>query len=213
MKIAAVILLLAVALAAKDREFTMPKAFHAKTYPARDAHDDEKVSIAADPYDLPDKADSVFASRYLQRGMMPIQVVFSNDGDSAVVLKDMSVTFITRNRTKIFPADKDDLYRRLSQAVDPNRPTDIMKIPLSKKKKAISKETEREVDALTAYPTVVEAKTTQSAMYIFDVDGLDHPLAGAKLVISGVRRDGHELFYFEIPMEKYLTYQPTSTAR
>ena len=33
-------LALAIALAAKTREFTMPRAFHANTYPARDAHED-----------------------------------------------------------------------------------------------------------------------------------------------------------------------------
>jgi hypothetical protein len=212
LKLAILILLFAFALVAKDREFTMPKAFHAKTYPARDVHDDEKVSIAADPYDLPDKADPVFTSQYLKRGMMPIQVVFSNDGDSSVALNDISVTLIARDRTKIFPANKDDLYRRLSQAVDPISGPNPVDIPLpKKKKKGISQETAREVDAIiSAKPRVVEAKATQAAIYIFDIDGIDHPLAGAKLVISGLRRDGHELFYFEIPMEKYLTYQPTS---
>jgi hypothetical protein len=210
LKLAVITLLLAVAVVAKDREFTMPKAFHAKTYPARDTHDDEKMSIAADPYDLQDKADPVFVVPYLKRGLLPVQVIFSNDGDSSVILQDLSVRFITRNRTRISPAEKDDIYRRVSQAVDPNRPK-IADIPLPKRKKrAVSDEAQKEVEAITVHPQAIEPKTTQSAMYVFDVEGLDHPLAGAKLVISGLRRDGHELFYFEIPMEKYLTYQPTA---
>src|SRR5919205_1268952 len=99
LKLSAVIVLIVVALAAKDREFTLPKVFHAKTYPARDAHDDEKMSVAADPYDLPDKADPIFVVPYLKRGLMPVHVIFSNDSDSSVLLSQMSVTFLTRNRT------------------------------------------------------------------------------------------------------------------
>src|SRR3954468_18082833 len=49
------ILLLAVLAFAKNDPQPPPKAFHAKTYPAVDTHSDEKVAIAADPYDMPDK--------------------------------------------------------------------------------------------------------------------------------------------------------------
>ena len=41
-------------LPAKD--FVKPAAQPAKTYPAHDDHADDKVAIAADPYDTPDKA-------------------------------------------------------------------------------------------------------------------------------------------------------------
>src|SRR5947209_6166167 len=45
---------------AKDKTLPLPRAFHAKTYPANDVHTDEKVAIAADPYDTADKAATAF---------------------------------------------------------------------------------------------------------------------------------------------------------
>jgi hypothetical protein len=37
-------------------EFVMPTAHAARTYPARDEHSTEKVTVAVDPYDVEDKA-------------------------------------------------------------------------------------------------------------------------------------------------------------
>ena len=55
----------------------------------------------------------------------------------------------------------------------------------------------------------VEANSLQSGVLIFDVEDIPNPLAGAHPYVHGLRdQDGNELFYFEIPMEKYLTYRP-----
>ena len=55
----------------------------------------------------------------------------------------------------------------------------------------------------------VEPHGTQAGFLFFDVEGIRNPLAGAKLYITGLRDgNGQELLYFEIPMEKYLTYKP-----
>jgi hypothetical protein len=209
-RVIGMIALLTLALAAKAREFTMPRAFHAKTYPARDAHEDEKFTIAADPYDLEDKEAPVFAVNYTKEGLLPIQVIFSNDSDVPASIARISVTFITRDRTKISPADPDDIYRRISKQVKRGDEPKMTPLPpiFRKKSRPVSEAAQEEVEAMSAKPKAVEGKSTQSAIYIFDVENLDHPLAGAKLVVSGVRRDAQELFYFEIPMEKYLTYQP-----
>src|SRR3954466_3166828 len=86
--------------AAKDKEFVMPRAFHANTYPAHDAHTDEKFSVAADPYDMPDKQNSAFSTDYKERGVMPVLMVLSNDGDDPVNVSDMKVVIVTKQRTK-----------------------------------------------------------------------------------------------------------------
>src|ERR1700680_3927877 len=39
------------------KQFVMPAAQPAKTYPARDEHSDEAVTLALDPYDMADKAN------------------------------------------------------------------------------------------------------------------------------------------------------------
>lgn len=203
--------LLVGALAATARDFSPPKAYHAKTYPARDVHDDEQLTIAADPYDLQEKAAPVFTVDYLKEGMLPIQVIFSNDGDSHVSLAQMSVTFLTRNRDRILPAETADVYRRISKQVKRGDEPKVMKIPLpGRKKGGVNRDSQEEVEAISVRPKAIEPKTTLAAIYVFDVNGLDHPLAGAKLILTGIRRDNHDLFYFEIPMEKYLSYSPTA---
>ena len=210
LRIVGMIALLTLALAAKTREFTMPRAFHAKTYPARDAHDDEKFTIAADPYDVEDKEAPVFAVNYTREGLLPIHVIFSNDSDAPASISKISVTCITRNRVKILPAEPEDIYRRISKQVRRGDEPKMTPLPpiFKKKTKPVSEAAQEEVEAMNTKPKAVEPKSTQSAMYIFDVEDLDHPLAGGKLVVTGVKRDAKELFYFEIPMEKYLTYQP-----
>jgi len=193
----------------KDKVFSSPRAFHAKTYPAHETHDDEKVSIAADPYDMPEKTVGVFTVNYKNEGLLPIFLIFSNDGDGAVSLADLKVTLVTRKRTKISPANTDDIYRRISKQTvrgdEPQRP-----FPFPKRKSTtISKEAREEVKDSQFMARAVEPHGNQAGFLFFDVDEIESPLAGAKLVITGLADSkGHDLFYFEIPMEKYLSYQP-----
>jgi hypothetical protein len=107
-------LLLASLLAFGAKEFVMPNIYPAKTYPAHDDHPLEKISIAADPYDLADKA-AIFNEKYVENGYMPILVVITNDGDQPVALNNLKVQLITKRRDKIPAATEDDLYRRFSK--------------------------------------------------------------------------------------------------
>ena len=49
----------------------------------RDPHPQEKLTLGADPYDTPAKA-SLFHPALLQHSVLPILVVFTNDGDQTV---------------------------------------------------------------------------------------------------------------------------------
>ena len=53
------------------KEFQMPRANNARSYPARDEHPREKVTIAVDPYDMPDKA-AVFTVKYAEHEFLPL---------------------------------------------------------------------------------------------------------------------------------------------
>jgi len=190
----------------------LPKAFHANTYPAHEAHEGEKVSIAADPYDMPDKA-AIFVVNYKASGLLPLQFIISNDGDQAISLVDMQVELITADRSKIPPATVDDLYRRLSRQKrrgdEPARNPLPVPLPRSKVKPTVSREAQMEIESMQFLARAVEPHSLQSGFLIFDVQGIPNPLAGARLYVHGLRdADGKELFYFEIPMEKYLTYRP-----
>ena len=51
----------------------------------------------------------------------------------------------------------------------------------------------------------MEPHTTRAGFLFYDVSGLSQPLVGAKLYLHELRdADGKELFYFEIPFNKYL---------
>jgi hypothetical protein len=200
------------ALTGKDKAYLAPRAFHAKTYPAHETHDDEKVSIAADPYDMPDKVAGVFTVDYKSEGMLPIFLIISNDSDLPISMTKLHVKLITRKRVKIEPSEPEDIYRRLGRATA--RPDDPSRFPLPRKKnKGINQQTRDEVENSQFMARAVEPHGNQAGFVFFDVQGLDSPLAGAKLEITGIMDGkGNELFFFEIPMEKYLGYQPVKTS-
>jgi hypothetical protein len=205
-------LLLGTMVWAKERIFSLPRAFHAKTYPAHDAHLEEQFSIAADPYDMPDKAAAVFTIDFRKEQLMPIHMIFSNDSNEAVSLAGMRVKLITKKKVKIEPASPDDIYRRISkQKRRGDEPANIpLPVPLPRRvPRSISREAEDEVEGSRFLAKAVEPKGTQAGFFIFDVEEIENPLAGARLEVTGVRKaSGEELFYFEIPLEKYLGYKP-----
>jgi hypothetical protein len=205
-------LLLVLGVSAKERIFTLPRAFHAKTYPAHDSHENEKFSIAADPYDMPDKAATVFTIDFRKDEMVPIHLIFSNDSGEAVSLADMHIRLITKKRVRIEPASTDDIYRRISKQKRRGDEPSTIQLPIPVKRRvppSISKEAQLEVENSQFLAKAVEPKATQAGFFIFDTEGIENPLAGARLEITGIRKaSGEELFYFEIPMEKYLGYKP-----
>lgn len=201
--------------AAGEDEPLTPKAYHAKTYPACDAHEQEKLAIAADPYDLPDKAQ-VFVVNYRKEGFLPVHFILSNDGDGPVSLAEMKVQLITVKRVKLDPATPDDIYRRLARQKrrgdEPSRNPLPIPLPRRKVPANVKPEAVEEVERLNFLAKAVEPHSTRAGFLFFDVEGIANPLAGAHLVISGLRNEqGQELFFFEIPMEKYLSYQPGTT--
>ncbi len=208
----AVLLLATLAIASKD--YVAPKAFPAKTYPARDEHADEKVTIAADPYDMPDKAGPVFTLPYKDKDYLPIYLVITNDGDQPISLNRMEVKLVTTSRSKLQPASIEDLYRRFSRLK--RRGDEVSRnplpIPLPRHPDAgLPKGGAEEIQNAQFRARAVEPHGTQAGFLFFDIEGISQPLAGAHLYVTGVRDgNGSELMFFDIPMEKYLTYKPGS---
>jgi len=203
--VCALVLLCALgAMAAK--EFVMPAAQPARTYPAHDDHPMEKVAVAVDPYDLEDKA-SIFTVNYRNYGYMPVFFVITNDGDQPVSLVGVTAQLNTKDRSKLFPATMDDLLRRLSHP-SRNDGQVTLPIPLPKKevKGGVSRKTWDEIEQAQFGAKAVEPHSTARGFLFFDVADISHPLAGASFYLMGVRdAKGNELMYFEIPMEKYLS--------
>jgi len=189
------------------KEFMMPSARPARTYPAHDEHSSEKVTVAVDPYDMADKAQ-IFSTDYRNHGYLPVFFVVTNDGDQPVSLSDMKAELITLRRTKLSPATNDDLMRRMSRPAPKTGPSPLpIPIPGGKVKGAVSGKTREEIERAQFGARAVEPHSTAAGFLFFDVSDIASPaLAGANFFLTGVRdAGGKELMYFEIPMEKYLS--------
>ncbi|HYW40765.1 MAG TPA: hypothetical protein VE957_21875 [Terriglobales bacterium] len=199
-----VLLCCLVAIAA--REFVMPAAHPARTYPAHDDHPTEKVVVAVDPYDVEDKA-SIFSVNYRTYGYMPVFFVVTNEGDQPVSLVGMKAQLNTKDRSKLFPSTTDDVVRRLSHPSRNDRPN-TLPIPLPKKevKGGVSRKVWDEIEQAQFGARAVEPHSTARGFLFFDIADISNPLAGANFYLMGVHdAKGNELMYFEIPLEKYLS--------
>jgi hypothetical protein len=200
--IAAIALTPLLCLAAK--EFAMPQAAPAKTYPAHDQHPVETVTVAVDPYDLAEKT-TIFSVHYSELGFLPIFVVVTNDGSQPVELSGMKAQLVTVNRAKLSPATQEDIARRITR---PSANTNRYPIPFPTKKVkgGMNKQAIDEIQNAQFVAKAVEPHSTQSGFLFFDVSDISVPLAGATFYLTGVRdAKGNELMYFEIPLEKYLS--------
>jgi len=200
--VSALCLSLFVPVVLASKNFVKPEAKSAINYPAHDFHRDEKVSIAADPYDTAAKS-KIFSIDFSQRGLLPVFFIVTNDGDQPVSIANMEITLITANHSKLTPLGTDDLYRHLSNPQAQTRPNPI---PLPRKVKGtLSKKEMDEIESSQFAAKAVEPHSTQSGFMFFDIGGIGSPLQGSNIDITGVSdAKGNELMYFEIAMEKYL---------
>jgi len=186
-----------------SKTFVKPVAKSAINYPAHDFHRDEKVSIAADPYDNAEKA-KIFTINFAGHGFLPIFFIVTNEGDQPVSIANMHITLTTAHDSKLTPIETDDLYRRLSNPqakTDTNNP-----LPFPRKVKGgVTKQQTDEIETSQFAARAVEPHTTQSGFLFFDIADLNTPLRGANIDITGiVDAKGNELMFFEITMDAYL---------
>jgi hypothetical protein len=183
------------------KEFSMPKVQPALTYPAHDHHGTENVTVGLDPYDTPAKA-KIFVVNYRDHELLPILLVITNDSDQPVELSDIKAELVTAHRTKLTPATSDDLHRRITHV----RPSGTKyPLPFPKTKGGVDSKELNEIESAQFRAKAVEPRGSQGGFLFFDVSDLPNPLAGANFYLTGVRNSsGHELMYFEIPLDKYL---------
>ena len=194
------------ALPAAATDHTPPPVQPATTFAAVEVHEDEKVAIAAEPYDSREK-EAIFRVDYLSHGVMPVRLIVTNNGNRPISLRDARILFLTAAGDKIQAAEPEDVERLMTRKEREGKkipmPGPIPSIKL--KPKASNKEVEEDFDTFEYGALVVEPHTTRAGFLFYDVSQLDNPLRGAKLHLHKLRdADGNELFYFEIPFDKYL---------
>jgi hypothetical protein len=200
------VLLLCLALPALASDHVPPPVQPATSFAAVEVHNDEKVAIAAEPYDSKEK-ESLFKVDYLSHGVMPVRLIVTNNGDRPISLRDARILFLTAAGDKIQAAEPEDVERLMTmkerQGGKIPMPGPIPNIKL--KPKASNQEVESDFNTFEYQALVVEPHTTRAGFLFYDVSQLDHPLKGAKLHLHKLRdADGKELFYFEVPFDNYL---------
>jgi hypothetical protein len=198
--------LLWLALPAVASDHTPPPVQPATAFAAVEVHDNEKVAIAVEPYDTRAR-EAIFRVDYLSHGVMPVRLIVTNLGDRPISLRDARILFLTAAGDKIQAAEPEDVERLMTR-----KEREGSKIPMpgpipaiKLKPKASNREIEQDFDTFEYQALVVEPHTTRAGFLFYDVSQLDNPLRGAKLHLHKLRdADGNELFYFEIPFDKYL---------
>jgi hypothetical protein len=199
-------MLAVLALPAVAAEHKTPPVQPAASFAAVDAHDKEKVTIAAEPYDTREKED-IFRIDYLGHGIMPIRLIVTNNGDRPISLRDARILFQTPAGDRIQAAEPEDVERLMTlkerQGTKIPLPGPIP--PIHRKPKASDKDIEADFDQFEYQALVVEPHTTRAGFLFYDVSQLENPLRHSRLHLHKLRdADGNELFYFEIPFDKYL---------
>lgn len=200
------LLAVALSLAAWANEHKEPPVQPATSFAAVEVHEKEHVAIAAEPYDTREK-ESIFRVDYLSHGVMPVRLIITNNGDRPISLRDARILFQTPAGDRIQAAEPEDVERVMTL-----REREGRRIPLPggipaihTKAKASNKDIEADFNQFEYQALVVEPHTTRAGFLFYDVSQLDDPLRGSKLHLHALRdADGHDLFYFEIPFDKYL---------
>jgi hypothetical protein len=201
-------------LLAADKKAPPPKP--ASQYATFDAHPNEHVTVAADPCDDPKDCD-FFRLPYIQHGMLPIRVIFTNDSDTAISLDDARIQFISINNDKIPAATDDDIQRRLFSTkgtAGRKIPLPMPLPPITVHDKPVDKQITKDDTDFGFNNTTVNPHSTLAGYLFYDVRQLDDPaLKGAQLYVKMVHTvDGKkQLFDFNIPFDKWLAAQPGAT--
>jgi hypothetical protein len=198
----------ATVLSASDHALPAPK--DASTYAANDAHPDDKVVIAAEPFDTKEK-EKIFRVDYLKNYFMPIRLIVTNNGDKPISLADARIHFISAAGDTIPAAEASDIERRMTDVSNTGKkiPMPAPLPPMGGKPKTPDAKIEQDFADFEYSAITVAPHTTQAGFLFYDMQGLGgNPLRGAKLHLKELRGgDGKELFYFEIPFDKYLEGQ------
>lgn len=184
------------------KEFVAPRPESADTFPSKDNHPLEKVTAAIDVYNTAAK-DDIFSTKYVQEGILPVLLIMTNSGDRPISMTQMNAELVTASKSKLQWLSVDDVFRRVAHIkASSTTPPRVGPIPLptgAKNKKA--QEQYQELGKAAFIAEAVEPHTTRSGFLFFDIQGINSPVAGAHIYLTGIRdASGNELMYFEIPV-------------
>jgi len=163
---------------------------------------ENKVTLAIDPYDDAAKA-SIFTVDYSKYGLLPIQLIVSNDGDQAITTKNLRAELVTGRKAKLEALSQteimDRLFRRGEVRGQGGSPVPLP-IPLPHKaKESDAQKAREELDRARFNFLAVEPHATRAGFLFFDSSLVSDASTGSYIYINGVRNSqGEELLYFEL---------------
>jgi hypothetical protein len=193
-------------------DHTAPPVQPATSYPAVEIHPDEHVAIAVEPYDTKEK-ESIFRVDYIAHDVLPVRMIVTNLGDKPISLRDARILFETASGDRIQAAEPEDVERLMTRKDRQGSriPLPAPLPPIRTKPKGSNSEIEQDFNTFEYSALAVEPHTTRAGFLFYDVSGLSHPLVGARLYVRSIRNsEGIELFYFEVPFDKYLQSKSNS---
>lgn len=181
-------------------------AFRAKTadkYPARQRQGD--FIVAVKPLISEKDQRAAFGKvRPFEHGVTPLLVVMSNIGTNSYSLEKMSVRLITSGREGLEPVSAEELAGFNPKGHQPTR-RNVPGVPgLSRTRVKKGPLARPEIAGNEFRVPIVTPKSTASGFFYYWV-GDRSSLAEASAYISGVYdiTNGKELFYFEIPLNRF----------
>jgi len=113
-QLAAALIVLLLPLYAHASEHTPPPVQPATDFAAFEVHNDEKLAIAAEPYDTKEKM-VLFRVDYISHGVMPIRLIVTNNSDRPISLRDARILYVTSTGDRIQAADPEDVERLMTR--------------------------------------------------------------------------------------------------
>jgi hypothetical protein len=192
------------AASARAADHTPPPVQPATDFAAVEIHADEKLAIAAEPYDTHDKMN-LFRIDYIDHGVLPVRLIVTNNADHPISLRDARILFVTSQGDRINAAEPEDVERLMTLKEKQGTKIPVGPISIHTKAKASNKDIEQDFDTFEFQALVIEPHTTRAGFLFYDITGLEHPLKGALFNLHTIKDStGRELFFFEIPFDKYL---------
>ena len=186
-----------------------PPAPEITSVPARDTHDKEKVTIAAEPFETRNKAD-FFRLDYPGHSLLPVRLLIRNDSDAPLDLNDVRIQFIAADGSKLPAATPDEMNRRLFRFKD-LQPKHVPGTPISYHSTPVDKKILDDDKDFGFSQTTIAPHTTVSGFLFYDVKELDDPLLKhAEIYVKQVHAGDSkhtEVFAFTLPFDKYLASQ------
>ena len=179
-----------------DSDKTKFKAGPVTDYPRRQTS--EKITIAAQPFETDEQAHEAFGKVNPYRfGVLPVLIVFRNDGTDAIRLDNLQLTYVLPDRTRVeaTPAAELKFIHGTSQPKGVAGPRGRVAIGRAPKNPL----GEWEIEGRAFAPKILPAGESASGFFYFQVA---QSSAAASVYISGLvnASSGKELYYFEIPM-------------